>query len=216
MQPDLLLRLQAATKGLVDDTINQYSETSLLTKASNIFDLLTILKKEPLAFNVLIDLCVVDYLHFGKYDWDTKASTGYSRAIQKNLINNTQADRFAVVYHLLSSKYNARLRVKAIVDDDSQSIASITPLWQSANWYEREAFDLFGIKFIGHPNLSRILTDYAFQDHPFRKDFPMSGHLEMRYDGASEQIVYEPVVLEDKAVMPKVFRENHRYQDLDD
>ena len=142
------------------------------------------------AFEQLIDLCGVDYLEFGR--------EGESP---------WQGARYAVVYHLLSVSLNERLRVITRLDDDSPKAPSVIDIWCSADWFEREAFDLFGIVFDGHPDLRRILTDYGFIGHPFRKDFPLSGHVEMRYDDEKKRVVYEPVSIEPRVTVPRVIRE---------
>ena len=147
---------------------------------------------ENFAFSQLIDLCGVDYLEYGQGTW--------------------QGPRFAVVYHLLSLGNNIRLRVKAFVDDDEPRIASVTGIWSCANWYEREAFDLFGILFEGHPDLRRLLTDYGFIGHPFRRDFPLIGQVEMRYDPERRRVIYEPVSIEPRINVPRVIRHDNRYE----
>ena len=141
-----------------------------------------------LRFEQLTDLCGVDYLTYGNGTWS--------------------GARFAVVIHLLSVSHNWRLRVRAfIADDDFPTIDSLTGVWPNANWYEREAFDLFGIMFTGHADLRRILTDYGFVGHPFRKDFPLIGQVEMRYDAEKQRVVYEPVSIEPRVLVPRVIRE---------
>ena len=142
------------------------------------------------AFEQLVDLCAVDYQTYGQEaqrSWDS--------------------ERFAVVYHLLSISLNHRLRVIVPVPEDDLTIDSVIEVWRCANWYEREAFDLFGIRFPGHPDLRRLLTDYGFIGHPFRKDFPLSGHVEMRYDEGKGRVVYEPVSIEPRVTVPRVIRD---------
>jgi NADH-quinone oxidoreductase subunit C len=143
------------------------------------------------AFAQLIDLCGVDYSDYGNGAWE--------------------GPRFAVVYHLLSITNNHRLRLKIFVDGEPPIVDSVTNLWASANWFEREAFDLFGILFDGHPDLRRILTDYGFIGHPFRKDFPLIGNVEMRYDPEQARVVYQPVSIEARVNQPRVIRDDHRY-----
>jgi NADH-quinone oxidoreductase subunit C len=144
--------------------------------------------RPELRFEALIDLCGVDYSTYG--------GGGIGR-------------RFAVVYHLLSLANNARLRVRVFAPDDAfPMVPSAVDIWPSANWFEREAFDLFGIMFPGHPDLRRILTDYGFVGHPFRKDFPLSGHVEMRYDPEQGRVVYQPVTIEPREVTPRIIRED--------
>jgi len=166
-------------------------------------------------FDQLIDVCGVDYLDYGKYDWETQPATerGFSRAVeaQESTASIWSKPRFAVVYHLLSTKKNHRLRVKVFIDESNLSVPSVHDIWKSANWFEREAYDLFGILFHGHPDLRRILTDYGFIGHPFRKDFPISGHVEMRYDATLKQVIYEPVDIVPRTLVPKVIRRDNRY-----
>jgi len=140
-----------------------------------------------LGFEQLIDLCGVDYLTYGEKE--------------------RQAPRFAVVVHLLSLRHNRRVRLRAFLDDDVPVVDSLTSIWNSADWYEREAFDLFGFVFDGHKDLRRLLTDYGFVGHPFRKDFPISGRVEVRYDPDKKRVVYEPVSIEPRVLVPRVIRE---------
>ena len=166
------------------------------------------------AFTQLSDLCGVDYSAFGRVDWATHetTSTGFSRG--RESVNETSIDedqRFAVVYHLLSIKNNIRLRLRCYVSDEPPRIASVTDIWSSADWFEREAFDLFGIVFEGHPDLRRILTDYGFIGHPFRKDFPLEGNVELRYDENKKRVVYEPVTITNRVLVPRVIREDNRF-----
>lgn len=141
----------------------------------------------------LIDLCGVDYSEYGEMPWD--------------------GPRYAVVYHLLSIRHNHRIRLKCFIDGEPPRIDSVLDIWASANWFEREAFDLYGILFEGHPDLRRILTDYGFVGHPFRKDFPLSGNVEMRYDPERQRVVYEPVTVEPRINQPRVIRHDNRYLD---
>lgn len=168
-----------------------------------------------LGFNQLIDVCAVDYLHYGQFDWETDdaSSVGFSRAVEKSESQQYQWEkpRFAVVYHLLSTSNNQRIRVKLFVDETNLAVPSVHDIWKSALWFEREAYDLFGILFTEHPDLRRILTDYGFIGHPFRKDFPISGHVEMRYDAQSAKVIYEPVSIEPRVTVPKVIRDDSRY-----
>ncbi len=144
---------------------------------------------EALSFEILIDLCAVDYLEYDGHE----------------------GPRFAVVYHLLSIRHNQRLRLRVWLDEEALRLPTVTTVWNSADWYEREAFDLFGILFDGHPDLRRILTDYGFIGHPFRKDFPLIGQVEMRYDEERQRVVYEPVSIEPRIGTPRVIRHDHRY-----
>jgi NADH-quinone oxidoreductase subunit C len=166
------------------------------------------------AFDQLIDLCGVDYAGYGQAEWDTvdASATGFGRGVDRDLeLNEDDPRRFAVVYHLLSLHYNRRLRVKTFTGGRQPMVDSVVDIWASANWFEREAFDLFGIMFRGHPDLRRILTDYGFVGHPFRKDFPLSGHVAMRYDPEQARVVYEPVEIEPRVLVPKVIRNDSRY-----
>ncbi len=176
---------------------------------------LTLRDDAALAFNQLTDLCGVDYLAYGKADWETRDTTrtGFSRGVSQGVYIDTEdrEDRFAVVYHLLSLPHNRRLRVRSFLSGQPPRIASVTPVWPGANWFEREAFDLFGILFDGHPDLRRILTDYGFRGHPFRKDFPLEGDVEVRYDPEEGRVVYQPVSIKNRVLVPKTIRHDNRY-----
>lgn len=173
-------------------------------------------------FAQLIDICGVDYLAYGKTEWktDEATATGFSRAVTGRIVNEDsfacleQADtqrRFAVVYHLLSLNLNHRIRVKTYLSDEPPMTDSVVDIWPAANWFEREAFDLYGILFHNHPDLRRILTDYGFIGHPFRKDFPLSGYVEVRYDPEQKRVIYQPVTIQARVLVPKVIRDDHRY-----
>ena len=168
-------------------------------------------------FEQLVDLCGVDYLAYGSVEWETVSATeeGFSRGRVKDQDphHRWSKPRFAVVYHLNSFSNNQRLRVRVFCSEDDMIVDSVVDIWNCANWYEREAFDLFGIIFEGHPDLRRILTDYGFIGHPFRKDFPMIGQMELRYDADKARVVYEPVSIEERVLVPKVIRDDHRYAD---
>ena len=164
--------------------------TMTVSRSSSLELLRKLRDHQDAAFEQLVDLCAVDYQAYGQEaqrSWDN--------------------DRFAVVYHLLSVSLNQRLRVIVPVPEDDLTIDSVIEVWRCANWYEREAFDLFGIQFQGHPDLRRLLTDYGFIGHPFRKDFPLSGHVEMRYDEEKGRVVYEPVSVEPRVTVPRVIRD---------
>ncbi len=168
-----------------------------------------------LDFACLLDVCGIDYLHYGQSEWRTEQATasGFSRGQSAQSAGHvTQATRFATVYHLLSLQHNHRLRLRVYLGDESPRVPSVLPIWNAANWFEREAFDLFGIFFEGHPDLRRLLTDYGFIGHPFRKDFPLIGELELRYDAAQQRCVYEPVSIQPRVNVPKVIRRDSRYQ----
>lgn len=168
-----------------------------------------------LAFEQLIDLSGIDYLDYGRDEWTTREATvsGFSRGVERGPRNVAPAaeNRFAVSYQLLSVSRNARLRLRCFCPaGEPPLVDSVTEVWPAANWYEREAFDLYGILFRGHPDLRRILTDYGFIGNPFRKDFPLSGHVEVRYDPARGRVVQEPVSIESRVTVPKVIRKERR------
>jgi len=164
--------------------------------------------RPELAFATLIDLCGVDYSAYGGEPTGFVYSS--SDATPPEPVVRTHPRRFAVVYHLLSLIHNTRLRVRTYAaDDDFPVVPSVIDVWPSANWYEREAFDFYGIMFAGHPDLRRILTDYGFVGHPFRKDFPLSGHVEMRYDPEQGRVIYQPVTIEPREVTPRIIREEN-------
>ncbi|MCW8445000.1 NADH-quinone oxidoreductase subunit C [Fluoribacter gormanii] len=193
-----------------------YDEVTIECDGSNLKAIMLELRDlEAFCFDQLIDLCAVDYLLYGECDWETDSATesGFSRGVERQEAKVYALDkpRFAVVYHLLSTKKNHRLRVKIFVDESHLIVPSVHHLWKGANWFEREAYDLYGILFEGHPDLRRILTDYGFIGHPFRKDFPLSGHVEMRYDAKLEKVIYAPVDIEPRVLVPKVIRNDNRY-----
>ena len=194
--------------------------------ADELLDVARRLKDEPtLAYRQMSDLCGVDYATYGDDEWstDTEDTASFSRAVDASSVGRLTFDtslalprkdrpRFVVVYHLLSIEHNARLRLRcAAPDDELPVVPSVTGIWNNADWYEREAFDLFGILFDGHADLRRLLTDYGFTGHPFRKDFPLIGNVEMRYDPVKGRVVYEPVSIEPRVLVPRVIREDARY-----
>jgi len=195
--------------------INDGTSITLELKKDDLIEICSLLKNtDALNFSMLIDVCGVDYLHYGVGDWETTKATasGYSRAVQQNTIipdpdEEYQEKRFAVIYHLLSIDKNWRIRLKTFTGSENPPIVqSVTGIWNSADWFEREAFDLFGILFENHTDLRRILTDYGFVGHPLRKDFPMIGEVEMRYDEELGRVVYEPVSIEPNISVPRVIR----------
>lgn len=168
------------------------------------------------AFEQLVDLCGVDYLSYGQSDWETSeeaTASGFSRGVEWGGYGAQPLNRprFAVVYHLLSHRHNRRLRLRVYAQGEPPRVPSVITIWNSAGWYEREAFDLFGILFEGHPDLRRLLTDYGFIGHPFRKDFPLIGRVEMRYDPERQRVVYQPVSIEPRTLVPRVIRHDQRY-----
>lgn len=187
-----------------------------LAPADLVASCLVLRDAEGLQFESLIDLCGVDYLHYGKDEWKTAEATtsGFSRGVDRSAGDECADRRFAVVYHLLSVTLNHRVRVRAFVEaTEPPVLPSVVDVWPAANWFERETFDLFGVLFDGHPDLRRILTDYGFIGHPFRKDFPLSGNVEVRYDPDKGRVIYEPVSIQPRTLVPKVIRRDNRYQD---
>jgi len=188
-------------------------------------DLLTVsiaLRNEPeFGFEMLMDVCGVDYLHYGDVEWTTSSATetGFSRGVEQTPVILDEADefdarRFAAVYHLLSLRHNTRLRMRVFTGTGNPPIIrSVVDIWNSANWFEREAFDLYGILFEGHPDLRRILTDYGFIGHPFRKDFPLIGNVEVSYDAEKGRVAYQPVSIEPRTLVPRVIRDDNRYDE---
>ena len=197
------------------ELIAAYGELTLVVPADRLLAVAWMLRDhEELRFEQLIDLCGVDYAAYGKAEWDTQGATttGFGRGVDRDQdLELDDPRRFAVACHLLSLVHNRRLRLRVYAGGAQPMVDSLIPVWATANWFEREAFDLFGILFRGHPDLRRILTDYGFVGHPFRKDFPISGHVEMRYDPAQGRVVYEPVSIEPRVLVPKTIREDSRY-----
>ena len=189
-----LARLKAAVESVLGSrapkVIFSTNELIVEVRAADLTEVMTTLRDEQsLAFSQMIDASGMDYADYGDA-WD--------------------GARYAVVYQLLSIQHNWRLRVRCFcTDDDFPMVDTVNEIWASANWYEREAFDLYGIVFNGHPDLRRILTDYGFVGHPFRKDFPVSGNVEMRYDPEQQRVVYQPVTIEPREIVPRVIREDH-------
>ncbi len=196
-----------------------FDQITLEINKDDLYEISKVLKeKKQLDFSMLIDLCGVDYLEYGLDNWKTQgvSGTGYSRATMKTKDShdgskNDQSKRFAVTYHLLSISHNWRLRLRTFTGNKNPpSVDSVVSIWPTANWFEREAFDLFGIDFEGHPDLRRILTDYEFIGHPFRKDFPTSGNLEVYYDEDEEKVKYRPVSVTTRPTVPRVIRKEKR------
>jgi NADH-quinone oxidoreductase subunit C len=185
------------------------NELTAVVHAADLVETMRGLRDRPeLSFETLIDICGVDYSAYGGEKPDIAYSS--SDATPPEPILRTHPNRFAAVYHLQSLTHNTRLRVRAFAtDDDFPVLPSVIDVWPSANWYEREAFDFYGIMFAGHPDLRRILTDYGFVGHPFRKDFPLSGHVEMRYDPEQGRVIYQPVTIEPREVVPRIIREEN-------
>jgi NADH-quinone oxidoreductase subunit C len=224
--------LETLRAGLADHLLSSVldkGEVSIEVKLESYLSVCEALR-DQFGFEQLVDLCGVDFLGYGQGEWETDAvsSEGFSRGVAADQLglgaagrfrweNRPEAERisrrFAVVLHLLSIAKNQRLRLKVFCqDNDLPVVPSVVEVWSGANWFEREAFDLFGIVFDGHPDLRRILTDYGFVGHPFRKDFPLIGNVEVRYDAAKGRVVYEPVSIEPRVGVPRVIREDSRYQ----
>jgi len=197
-------------------------ELTFEVAASQLLVVCRALRDEPdWSFEQLVDLTGVDYLDYGRVEWKTESASnsGFSRGRSVYVSRYAEAGggegterRFAVVYHLLSVARNRRLRLRCWCEDgEPPMLDSVEGIWKAADWYEREAFDLFGILFRGHPDLRRLLTDYGFVGHPFRKDFPLIGNVEVRYDPAKGRVVYEPVSIEPRTLVPRVIRDDNRY-----
>jgi NADH-quinone oxidoreductase subunit C len=193
-------------------------ELTFEARPSDLLEVATALRdRSGLEFQMCMDVCGVDYLQHGRAEWKTEQATvsGFSRGVVRGMSSGGDEKpgrRFAVVYHLLSISHNHRLRLKVFCEDDDQpAVDSVAPIWAGVDWFEREAFDLFGIMFRGHPDLRRLLTDYGFIGHPFRKDFPLSGNVEVRYDPEKRRVVYQPVTIEPRVLVPKVIRHDNRY-----
>lgn len=205
MATDLNILSSNLTEAFSDKVVSleeKLGELTLVVKAADMLSVFARLRNDAeFSFEELIDVCGIDYSTYG-----SETSDG-----GKYLIDNERTgSRFAAIYHLLSITHNIRLRVRVFAEDDAMPMLdSVIGLWSAANWYEREAFDLYGIIFVGHPDLRRILTDYGFVGNPFRKDFPLSGTVEMRYDAAQQRVVYEPVSIEPREVTPRSLREEN-------
>ncbi len=210
-------RVEDRLGALVTRCTVQRDEVTVEVSRDRLIELCRLLRdEEALGFSQLMDLCAVDYSTYGEADWETSeqvSSSGYSRGVDLGGYVDRKVDvpRFAVVYHLLSLSNNQRVRVRTYATGEPALVPSVVEVWNSANWFEREAFDLFGILFEGHPDLRRILTDYGFIGHPFRKDFPLIGQVEMRYDPERKRVVYEPVSIEPRTLVPRVIRHDNRY-----
>lgn len=199
---------------LIQESVIAIGELTLVVARENLLSLAHSLRDEPdLAFDVLVDVCGLDYLHYGLSEWETESATtnGFERGVTPMTAVKNTGPRFASVYHLLSLQHNHRIRIRVPLEESSLIVPSVMSIWPSANWFEREAFDLFGILYEGHPDLRRILTDYGFVGHPFRKDFPLIGNVEVRYDAKLKRVVYEPVSITSRVLEPKVIRLDNRY-----
>jgi len=212
---DLIKNIEANLNIEATSLQETFGMVTLEIKSENLLKVCDVLKNEGIFdFSQLIDLAGIDYSAYGHEEWETKKVTtsGFSRGRNINK-KNPKKNRFAVVYHLLSINNNMRIRLKCYADEnDPPCIPSVNHIWNSANWFEREAFDLFGIFFIGHSDLRRILTDYGFIGHPFRKDFPLIGETEVRYDFKQKRIIYDPVSITERTLVPRVIRKDNRYK----
>jgi NADH-quinone oxidoreductase subunit C len=228
-------KVDAHLSGRAKRVASLADELAYEVSSQNLLAVCRTLRDEPdLKFELLMDVAGVDYLVYGHDEWQTNSATrsGFSRGrVARTGAPDDSSEageggkgegraegevagrpRFAVAYHLLSVTHNHRLRLRTYCEDPEEPVVdSVEPVWASANWFERETFDLFGIFFRGHPDLRRILTDYGFIGHPFRKDFPLIGNVEVRYDPEKKRVVYEPVSIEPRVLVPKVIREDHRY-----
>jgi NADH-quinone oxidoreductase subunit C len=233
MQLKDLSRRYASLAGVIEaklgDSVERLPTTTgelgYRVDAERLLDVARALRDAPeIKLEMLMDVCGVDYQAYGRDEWqtDSASGTGFSRGTLRGVaapppddvdpVTYRPAGRFAVVYHLLSITHNHRLRLKTFCPHDERPIVdSVYDVWSSADWFEREAFDLYGILFRGHPDLRRLLTDYGFIGHPFRKDFPLIGNVEVRYDAAKGRVVYEPVSIEPRTLVPKVIRDDARY-----
>jgi NADH-quinone oxidoreductase subunit C len=208
----LLENAQRHLGDAIVDHVIALNELTLEIQPEKLREAAYILRDEPeLGFEQCMDVCGVDYLAYGASEWETfeATSTGFERGVERLNPLKTATwpkPRFAAVYHLLSLKHNWRLRLRVFPNQETLMLDSLISVWPSVNWFEREAFDMFGFLFKDHPDLRRIMTDYGFIGHPFRKDFPLSGNVEVRYDAASQRVIYEPVELQPRVLVPKVIR----------
>ena len=204
---------------ICDELTYEVSRADLIAVATALRD------EKDFGVDQLMDVCGVDYLTYGDVEWKTTSATesGFSRGVDRKPVILDESDtfdsqRFAIVYHLLSVANNVRLRLRVFTGENNPPIVpSVVPVWGAANWFEREAFDMFGVLFDGHPDLRRIMTDYGFIGHPFRKDFPLSGNVEVSYDVEKGRVAYQPVSIEERTLVPRVIRDDNRYSaDLKD
>jgi NADH-quinone oxidoreductase subunit C len=211
----LASKIEVRCAGQIVRQTSTCGEVTFEVAASDLLAVCLALRDDAeLKFEQLVDVTGVDYLQYGRVEWTTQDSTssGFSRGVNPAPQEVASDKRFAVVYHLLSVSNNNRVRLRCFCEPgEPPLIDSVCDIWASANWFEREVFDLFGILFQGHPDLRRILTDYGFIGHPFRKDFPLIGNVEVRYDTEKGRVVYEPVSIEPRTLVPRVIRDDSRY-----
>jgi NADH-quinone oxidoreductase subunit C len=208
----LIQSLRAHFPELASDLNTEFREITLEVPREKLLAVcLTLRDKADFKFELLIDVCVVDYKDYGMSEWRTERSTltGFERGVDSSGQEHPvdwNKPRFAVVLHLLSLIHNQRLRVRVFAEGEPPCVPSVNDIWSAANWYEREAFDLYGVVFEGHPDLRRLLTDYGFVGHPFRKDFPLSGYVEVRYDANEGRVIYQPVTITPRTLVAKTIR----------
>lgn len=219
-------KLKKVLGSSIDEMTVEHGQIMIDVSAAKMITVATQLRDHAdFKFEQLVDLCGIDYSQYNNSEWitDGSSATGFSRAVDAashgHLIfgediepTGPQKHRFATIYQLISYSLNHRVTMRVFAEnDDFPVVDSIISVWNCADWYERESFDLFGIHYSGHPDLRRILTDYGFVGHPFRKDFPLVGHVEMRYDPEKQRVIYEPVSIDPRVLVPRVHREDHRY-----
>ena len=213
----LASQIDAHLSGRAQRVASLNDEVTYEVEPAQLLSVCRALRDTPeLKFEMLMDVAGIDYLHHGRDEWQTESATrsGFSRGrvARTTAPDPNMAGRFAVVYHLLSITHNRRMRLRVkCADTQDPQVDSVIDVWACANWFERETFDLFGIVFRGHPDLRRILTDYGFIGHPFRKDFPLAGNVEVQYDNEKKRVVYQPVSIVPRVLVPKVIRHDHRY-----
>lgn len=220
MTTDLhLLRSRVTERfsGKIDSVELEHDQLIVTVSPQKCHELCLALRDEVgFKFEMLADFTAVDYLHYGQAEWQTQYATshGFTRAVSRDQVineNKWTKPRFGLAYQLLSLSNNQRIMIKTYIDE-GDPITSVCDIWPGANWFEREVYDMFGIYFDGHPDLRRLLTDYGFVGHPFRKDFPLTGHVEVRYDAKVGRVVYGPVEIEPRVLVPKVIRHDSRYE----
>ncbi len=212
--------LRAVCGGRLALHVSGADEITAEVASQDLLDIAPLLRDDAsLQFGMLIDVAGVDYLDYGRVEWRTEqaTATGFSRGVNSAAPHTLRGDRrYAVAYQLLSLTHNRRLRLRCWCEElengEEPTVDSVTGIWAGAEWFEREAFDLYGILFRGHPDMRRLLTDYGFIGHPFRKDFPLIGNVEVRYDPMQKRVVYEPVSIEPRTLVPRVIRHDNRYE----
>lgn len=212
----LCANIQKRFGSLIQHTKVACGELTIVVLSADLREISLALRDEKdFDFKLLVDVCGVDYLQYGISEWETESATatGFERGVEQTLKSLPEIPhRFSSVYHLLSLTNNQRIRIRVFLEEADLKVPSVTDIWPAANWFEREAFDLFGIMYTGHPDLRRILTDYGFVGHPFRKDFPLIGNVEARYDAKLQRVIYEPVSIQPRVLEPKVIRRDSRYE----